>query len=159
VWEARLAAPVIEAQEKILSANCGGAAPSLSVEGDGFSVDHGQSARSGFLFRLFESRRMRERAYFSGLSTAQLEYRYASGSAVWITLCFSPETLLSTRVFATLHARGRWAPAWLVKALISPVLRSVESQAQRTADASRPEAALLELIRPHLQQAWSTARI
>jgi nitrite reductase/ring-hydroxylating ferredoxin subunit len=167
-WEGRLAAPVVDAQDTVLkrllvpaaepSDSDGGTAPELSVEGDGFNIDlDGKSVRSGLLFRLFESRRIGERAYFSSLSTAQLEYRYSNGGAVWITLCFSPETLLSTRVFATLHAGGRWLPEWLVRALISPVLRIVEAPGPSVANS--PPVASIDLIRPHLQQAWSTARI
>jgi nitrite reductase/ring-hydroxylating ferredoxin subunit len=170
VREVRLASPVIDAQDSVLEALLARAArksraalaiaPELSVQGDGFRVDYeGQSARSGFLFRLFESGRMRERVYYSSLSTAQLEYRYANGGRVWITLCFSPETLLSTRVFVTLHVEGRWLPSWLTRALISPVLRIVESQTQTPARAKSAAAASLHLMRPHLQHAWSTASI
>src|SRR6201999_2256614 len=76
----------------------------LRMGGDGFRVDYaGQAQQSGLLYKLFESRRIGERAYFSGLSVAQLEYRYARGWTVWITLCFAPETLVSTRIYAMLH--------------------------------------------------------
>ncbi len=160
VWEGKLAAPVTDAQSDILEALLSGTAPELEVEGDGFMVDHqGRSIGSGFLVRFFESRRTGERAYFSSLSTAQLEYRYANGGTVWITLSFSPETLVSTRVFATLHARGRWLPEWLVNALISPVLRTVEAQARTASDAGNSAASPFGPIRRHLQRAWSTARI
>jgi hypothetical protein len=76
---------------------------------------------------------------------------------VVITLCFAPETVRSSRVFATLHAGGRWLPEWLVRALISPVLRIVEAPGPSVANS--PPVASIDLIRPHLQQAWSTARI
>ncbi len=83
----------------------------LTVAGDGFMVDYaGQADQSGLLFRLFESPRVSERAYFSALSVGQIEYRYANGSAIWITLYFTPETARSTHVFATLACRRPLGP-------------------------------------------------
>jgi phenylpropionate dioxygenase-like ring-hydroxylating dioxygenase large terminal subunit len=180
-WQAKWLSPVIEAQENFLDAlhthtihpwlvrreNARRTVNAeLTLEGDGFQVDYeGQSTQSGLLFRLFESRRTRERAYFSSLSTAQLEYQYAKGSAVWFTVCFTPETLVSTHLFATLHVEGRWAPRWLVRALVWPFLRTIAEQDRRIVESMQraradfpnrlPVITALDIVRPYLQEAWS----
>jgi phenylpropionate dioxygenase-like ring-hydroxylating dioxygenase large terminal subunit len=181
LWQTRWAAPILEAQENFLDAlhthtvhpglvrRAHARRPTgvaLQVGGDGFHVDYsGPPDQSGLLFRLFESRRTRERAYFSALSVAQLEYRYASGWAMWITLCFTPETHRSTHVFATLHVEGRWAPAWLVRTLVWPFLRQVARQDRRMLELQesgrehfpnrRPAVTPLDVVRPYLEEAWS----
>jgi phenylpropionate dioxygenase-like ring-hydroxylating dioxygenase large terminal subunit len=182
-WQVKWLSPVIEAQENFLDAlhthtihpwlvrRVSARRPvnaDLTVEGDGFRVDYqGQSTQSGLLFRLFESRRTRERAYFSSLSTAQLEYRYARGGAVWFTVCFTPETLVSTQLFATLHVEGRWAPRWLVRALVWPFLRTIAQQDRRIVESMQraradfpnrlPVITSLDIVRPYLQEAWSNS--
>jgi phenylpropionate dioxygenase-like ring-hydroxylating dioxygenase large terminal subunit len=139
---------------------------STCSEGDGFSVDYqGQSDQTGMLHRLFESRRTRERAYLSGLGVAQIEYQYASGWAAFITLCFSPATADSTRVFALLHIEGRFAPSWLVRALVWPFLRTVARQDARMLkhqSANRnffPNhkhvVTRMDVVRHRLEAAWS----
>jgi phenylpropionate dioxygenase-like ring-hydroxylating dioxygenase large terminal subunit len=180
-WQAKWAAPAIEAQENFLDAlhthtihpwlvrresARGTINAELNLEGDGFRVDYeGQPTQSGLLFRLFESRRTRERAYFSSLSTAQLEYRYAKGGAVWFTVCFTPETLVSTHLFATLHVEGRWAPRWIIKALVWPFLRAIAQQdrliveslqrARAHFENRKPVITSLDIVRPYLEEAWS----
>lgn len=90
--------------------------------------DAGQPRQSGLMCRLLESPRTRERGCFSSLSVAQLEYRYASQTAVWITLCLTPESESTTHLFGMLHVEGHWAPAWLIKALLAPLLLRVAHQ-------------------------------
>lgn len=135
-------------------------------QGDGFSVDYqGQSDQSGLLYRLFESRRTRERAHFSGLSVAQIEYRYASGWAAFITLCFSPTTSESTRVFALLHVEGRFAPSWLVRGLVWPFLRTVAHQDARILKLQSANRSFfpshkhvvtrMDVVRNRLEAAWA----
>jgi len=181
LWQTVWGAPIVDAQENFLDAlhthtvhpglvrRADARRPvkvSLQVGGDGFCVDYsGQAQQSGTLFKLFESRRTRECAYYSGLSVAQLEYRYASGWAMWITLYFTPATQRSTHVFATLHVEGRWAPAWLVNSLVWPFLRKVASQDRRMLELQelgrecfpnrRPVVTGLDVVRPYLEEAWS----
>lgn len=181
LWQDRWKAPVIDVQENFLDAlHTHTVHPGivrrarerrrvdvrLERAGDGFHVDYsGQAEQSGLLFRLFESRRTRERAYVSDVSVAQLEYRYAAGWAAWITLCFTPETPRSTHVFATLHVEGRWAPKWLIRALVWPFIRHVARQDQRIVELQasssqhfptlRPVVTTLDVVRPYLDAAWS----
>jgi phenylpropionate dioxygenase-like ring-hydroxylating dioxygenase large terminal subunit len=129
----------------------------------------GQQKQSGLLFRLFESRRDIERAHFSAAAagSAQLEYRYANGSALYFTLHFSPESENRTRVHGTLHVEGRWAPAWAVRLLAWPFLRQVALQDQRIVEAqcanrvrflrSTGVSTELDLARPGLDEVWSSA--
>ncbi len=140
-------APILEAQENFLDAlHTHRVHPGLvrrdaarrpvtvtaAAADDGFRVDYeGQSDQSGLLFRLFESRRRVERAHFSGLSVAQLEYGYAAGWSAFITLAFAPIDAATTRVFAMLHVTGRRAPAVLVRAVVWPFLRTVARQDAR----------------------------
>jgi phenylpropionate dioxygenase-like ring-hydroxylating dioxygenase large terminal subunit len=181
LWQTCWDAPIIEAQENFLDAlhthtvhpglvrRDGARAPvgvTLEVAGDGFVVDYtGVPEQSGILFRLFESRRTAERAYFSSLGVAQLEYRYESGWAMWITLAFAPCTATSTHVFATLHVHGRWAPAWLVRTLVWPFLKQVARQDRQILALQqrgredfperRPVVTELDVARPYLEAAWS----
>lgn len=181
VQQMRWGAPIIDAEENFLDAlHTHTVHPglvrrtdvrrpvsvTLTVAGDGFMVDYaGQADQSGVLFRLFESPRVSERAYFSALSVGQIEYRYANGSAVWITLYFTPETARSTHVFATLHVEGRWAPRWLVRMLVWPFLRKVAQQDQSILEQQealrayfpgrRPLITPLDIVRPYLDAAWS----
>lgn len=181
VEQMRWGAPIIDAEENFLDAlhthtvhpglvrRTDARRPvsvTLTVAGDGFMVDYaGQADQSGLLFRLFESPRVSERAYFSALSVGQIEYRYANGSAIWITLYFTPETARSTHVFATLHVEGRWAPRWLVRLLVWPFLRKVAQQDQSILEQKealrayfperRPLITPLDVVRPYLDAAWS----
>jgi phenylpropionate dioxygenase-like ring-hydroxylating dioxygenase large terminal subunit len=133
---------------------------------DGFMVDYsGQPRQTGWLYRLFESPRTSERAYFSGLSMAQLEYRYQSGWVLWISLYFTPETATSTHVFATLHVAGRWAPAWVIRLLVLPLLTHVGRQDQFILEQQEltrrhfPQrhhvVTELDIARPYLEAAWN----
>jgi phenylpropionate dioxygenase-like ring-hydroxylating dioxygenase large terminal subunit len=179
-WQTRWHAPVIEAQENFLDAlhthtvHTGLVrrnAARLPVEvvlttsGDGFVIDYrGQPQQSGILYRLFESTRTAERAHLSGLSVAQIEYQYANGSAIWISLHFSPEGDRSTRVFITLHVAGRWAPRSLVRLLAWPFLRQVERQDKAMLEQQdavsqffpgrRFVVTPLDIARPYIEAAW-----
>lgn len=174
-------APILEAQENFLDAlhtpfihpgivRSGSHRAAVKVvlqkTGDGFMVDYsGQPRQTGWLFRLFESPRASERAYFSGLCMAQIEYRYQSGWAVWISLYFTPETETSTHIFATLHVAGRWAPAWLMRMLVVPLLKRVGRQdqfilekqelARRQFPERRYVVTELDIARPYLEAAWN----
>lgn len=130
-------------------------------------VDYeGQPDQSGWLYRLFESQRERERAHFdaSAAGTAQLEYRYRNGSALYFTLHFSPIGDGLTQVHGTLHVENRWAPRWAVRCLAWPLLRRVlhqdraivEAQALNRQRCRRAEgiSTELDLVRPALDAAW-----
>jgi phenylpropionate dioxygenase-like ring-hydroxylating dioxygenase large terminal subunit len=102
---------------------------SLDVTTEGFVVDYqGQPHQSGILFRLFESPRISEKMRFAGAGSAQIEYVYANGGVVRITLHFTPETKEHTHVFSTMHVENRWAPRWAVHWLVYPFLRKVARQ-------------------------------
>ena len=131
------------------------------------TIDYtGAAAQSGLLYRLFESPRTLERAHFapSAAGSAQLEYRYRNGSAVYFTLHFTPETATTTRLHATLHVDGRWAPRWLVRTLVGPFLRRVAAQDRRMVERQTANAARfgrhdglstsLDLARPALDAVW-----
>lgn len=131
-------------------------------------VDYaGQSAQNGWLYRLFESPRTAESAHFAVAApgSAQLEYRYRNGSALYFTLHFSPIDARRTRVLGTLHVENRWAPAWMVRLLAWPLLRRVarqdqkivEMQAANRARCRRHEGVStpLDLVRPSLDEAWA----
>jgi phenylpropionate dioxygenase-like ring-hydroxylating dioxygenase large terminal subunit len=127
----------------------------------------GQQAQNGLLFRVFESRRDVERAHFStaAAGSAQLEYRYANGSALYFTLHFSPQSENRTRVHGTLHVEGRWAPAWAVRLFAWPFLRHVARQDQRIVEAQCDNrlrfrrggsvSTDLDLARAGLDDVWS----
>jgi phenylpropionate dioxygenase-like ring-hydroxylating dioxygenase large terminal subunit len=179
-WQTRWRAPILDAQENFLDAlHTHTVHPglvrrsdvrrnvdvTLRVGGDGFAIEYaGQATQSGLLFRLFESPRTRECAYFSGLSVGQIEYRYANGSTIWITLYFTPETATSTHVWATLHVHGRWAPRLLVRAFVWPFLRQVARQDQAILEQQQTlreyfpdrHAAVtaLDIARPYIARAW-----
>jgi phenylpropionate dioxygenase-like ring-hydroxylating dioxygenase large terminal subunit len=163
VWQTKWVTPAIDAQERFFDALYAHTKKArladrfeLNVEGDGFRIEPAaQPEQSGILSRLFEWRCIRQRAYLSSLSSAQLEYRYASGRAIWMTVCFTPETLVSTLVVGTLHVQGRWLSSWLQKALIQRLLRSVADQEQRPVESqNRPPVITRDLIRPYLEEAW-----
>lgn len=133
---------------------------------EGFSVDYsGQDRQSGLLYRLFESQRTLERAHFAAPGSAQIEYRYARGGVVRITLHFTPRTTADTDVFATLHVEGRWAPAWAVRLLVWPFLRQVGEQDRRILQLQsenlrrfpmqRGASTQLDVVRASLEQFWS----
>lgn len=131
------------------------------------TIDYtGAAGQSGLLYRLFESPRTLERAHFapSAAGSAQIEYRYRNGSALYFTMHFAPQTATTTRVHATLHVEGRWAPGWLVRALVGPFLRRVAAQdrgmvERQTANAQRfgrhdGMSTTLDLARPTLDAVW-----
>ncbi len=131
-------------------------------------VDYaGQPAQNGWLYRLFESPRIAERAHFAAAApgSAQLEYRYRNGSALYFTLHFSPIDERRTRVLGTLHVENRWAPAWMVRLLVWPFLRRVarqdqtivEMQAANRARCRRHDgiSTQLDLVRPSLDEVWA----
>ncbi len=96
---------------------------------EGVVVDYiGQDQQSGWIFKLLESRRTIERAHFDWPGSVQLEYAYENGSTILINLHFTPATLNSTRLFASLHVKGRSLPRWLLKLLVWPLLHKVARQ-------------------------------
>jgi phenylpropionate dioxygenase-like ring-hydroxylating dioxygenase large terminal subunit len=138
----------------------------LTTLDDGFVVDYlDQPEQSGWLYRLFESPRTGECARFAAPGSAQIEYRYADGSVVHITLHFTPVDAARTEVFATVHVAGRRAPAWLVRGLLWPFLRRVGEQdmrmlalqsANRRRFPGRNDASTaLDLVRPWLARGWA----
>jgi phenylpropionate dioxygenase-like ring-hydroxylating dioxygenase large terminal subunit len=141
----------------------------LTTNSEGFDVDYeGTTQQSGLLYRLFESERVSERALFAAPGTAQIEYKYRNGSAVRITLHFTPATQDTTHVFTTLHVSGRWAPAWAVRLFVWPFLRRVATQDARmlklqTATRARfgqdrYASTPADIVRPYLENVWSTSR-
>jgi phenylpropionate dioxygenase-like ring-hydroxylating dioxygenase large terminal subunit len=132
---------------------------------EGFCVDYSeQIQQSGLLYRLFESKRILEHAHFAAPGTAQIEYRYAKGGRVRITLHFTPRSHALTDVFATLHVEDRWAPAWLVRAFVWPFLRRVgeqdagvlkmQSENMRRFPGLRGASTELDIVRPYLERFW-----
>lgn len=137
----------------------------LDCDADGFVVDYrGQPQQSGLLYRLFESPRSHERAHVALPGSARIDYGYASGAAVAITLHFTPVDAGHTDVFATLHVQGRWAPRWAVRWLLWPFLRQVGRQDERMLAlqswnkarfAARGSASTtLDLVRAPLEAWW-----
>ena len=133
---------------------------------EGFCVDYSrQTQQSGLLYRLFESKRTVERAHFAAPGTAQIEYRYAKGGVVRITLNFTPVTQDRTLVFATLHVEDRWAPAWAVRLFVWPFLRRVgeqdsqilklQSENMKRFPAQRGASTNLDIVRASLERFWS----
>jgi nitrite reductase/ring-hydroxylating ferredoxin subunit len=59
-------------------------------------------------------------------SVVQVLLRAPLGCSVRITVCITPETLVTTRVFAGLRIDSRWLPRWLARMLI---LRRLSSRA------------------------------
>jgi phenylpropionate dioxygenase-like ring-hydroxylating dioxygenase large terminal subunit len=131
-------------------------------------VDYdGQPQQNGLLYRLFESPRERERSHFSAAAagSAQLEYRYKNGSALFFTLHFSPVSESVTRVHGTFHVENRWAPRWAVRMFAWPFLLRVVRQDKRVVELQatnrarfRRDAGLsteLDLVRPSLDEIWS----
>jgi phenylpropionate dioxygenase-like ring-hydroxylating dioxygenase large terminal subunit len=138
----------------------------LRMAGDGFHVDYtGTEVQSGWLFKMFESRRTLERAHLSGPGVAQLEYQYAGGWSACISIHCAPETATTTHVVATLHVQGRFAPAWLVRMLVWPFLRRVANQDKAVLELQqnarswfpnrRDIVSPLDLTRPYIEAAWS----
>jgi phenylpropionate dioxygenase-like ring-hydroxylating dioxygenase large terminal subunit len=102
---------------------------SVRLTDEGFRVDYrGQEEQSGLLYRLFESPRTSERAVFAGAASARIEYRYRNGSAIDITLHFTPGTDGATHVFGSIDVSGRWAPRWALYLFILPFLSKVARQ-------------------------------
>jgi phenylpropionate dioxygenase-like ring-hydroxylating dioxygenase large terminal subunit len=131
-------------------------------------VDYrGQQQQSGWLYRLFESPRELERSHFAATApgSAQLEYRYQNGSALYFTIHFSPISEVLTQVHGTLHVENRWAPGWAVRMLAWPFLRHVARQDQEIVEAQAINKARfrraagvsteLDLVRPSLDEVWS----
>jgi phenylpropionate dioxygenase-like ring-hydroxylating dioxygenase large terminal subunit len=148
----------------------GRARASATLQGtqEGFHVEYaGQPVQSGLLYRLFESPRTLERMHFAAPGSTQIEYRYANGSVVRISLHFTPRTSLLTDVYATLHVEKRWAPAWAVRLFVWPFLRRVNDQDARVLalqsenlrrfPGRRGASTALDIVRPELEKFWSGA--
>lgn len=132
----------------------------------GFSVDYkGGGAQSGLLYRLFESRRVAERAHYAAPGSTRLEYVYVNGSRVLIDLHFTPHSAEETDVFVALHVEGRHAPAWLVRLLVWPLLKRVNDQDARMLRLQRDNkrrfgerrgaSTPLDLVRGMLERFWA----
>jgi phenylpropionate dioxygenase-like ring-hydroxylating dioxygenase large terminal subunit len=133
---------------------------------EGFTVEyHGMPSQSGLLYRLFESKRIVERAHFAAPGSTRLEYAYANGSRVLIDLHFTPRTQDTTDVFVALHVEGRWAPAWAVRLLAWPFLKRVNAQdtemlrlqamnKQRFGNRNGASTSL-DILRGALEQFWT----
>jgi phenylpropionate dioxygenase-like ring-hydroxylating dioxygenase large terminal subunit len=132
---------------------------------DGFTVEYvGQEKQSGLLYRLFESTRISERAVFAGAASARIEYRYKNGSAINITLHFTPETPLTTHVFAVFEVANRWAPKWALRIFAWPFLNKVALQDQAIVELQSANqlrfsktqgmSTGLDLVRPYLAMLW-----
>lgn len=142
----------------------------LELSAEGFVVHYrGQPEQSGMLFRLFESPRISEKLHFAGAGSAQIEYVYANGSVVRITLHFTPETQGWIQVFTTMHVERRWAPRWAVRCLVYPFLRKVAVQdgrmlaLQALNQARFPDrrgvSTRLDIVRPTLEKIWRGAAL
>lgn len=138
----------------------------ISIGGDGFTVDYrGQEQQSGWLYRLFESERAKERVVFGGAASARIEYEYKNGSEVHITLHFTPETSGRTRVFGRLEVSGRRVPKWLLRLLVSPMLLKIARQDRAIVEIqhanklkfppARGVSTRLDIVRPYLDHLWS----
>lgn len=143
---------------------------SLRGSTEGFSVDyHSTPSQSGLLYRLFESERTMERAHFAAPGSARLEYRYVNGSRVLFDLHFTPRSMTTTDVFVSLHVEGRFAPAWLVKLLVWPLLKKVNDQDARMLELQsanltrfgprRGASTPLDIVRPVLEQFWQQGQL
>jgi len=181
LWATRWRGHVVDAMENFLDAlHTHGIHPGLVRKGDqrrrvtaavegtgvGFRIDYrGAAQHSGLLYRRFESPRTSERAGFAAPGSARIEYRYANGSAVTITLHFTPCAPDATQVFASLHVDGRWAPAWAVRLFVWPFLRRVGEQDRRILHRQVDNLArypgvsgastAIDLARPMLERFWS----
>lgn len=133
----------------------------------GFVVSYlDQPQQSGLLYRLFESPRESERAIFDAPGSAQIEYRYVNGGIVRISLHFTPQSADRTWVFASLHVHDRWAPAWLVRRLVWPLLKRVNDQDARMLalqsdnlkrfPGARGASTQLDLVRRWVETFWAT---
>lgn len=138
----------------------------MRTTAQGFSVDYlGGGAQSGLLYRLFESRRVAERAHYAAPGSTRLEYVYANGSRVLIDLHFTPRSAEETEVFVALHVEGRRAPAWLVRLLVWPLLKRVNDQDARMLRLQRDNrrrfgdrrgaSTQLDLVRGTLERFWA----
>jgi phenylpropionate dioxygenase-like ring-hydroxylating dioxygenase large terminal subunit len=132
---------------------------------DGFIVEYGgQEQQSGLLYQLFESPRISECAVFAGAASAKIEYRYKNSSAINITLHFTPETLSTTHVFASIEVANRWAPKWALQLFAWPFLRKVMRQDQKIVELQSANklrfveiqgmSTQLDLVRPYLEKLW-----
>lgn len=137
----------------------------LKEQEGGFMVDYrGQGTQSGWLYRLFESARASERAYFRAPGTVQLEYRYRNGSEACISMHFSPLDRDRTRLVGMLHLYGRRVPSWMIRTFLWPFIwrvamqdrRMLAWQAENTRafDDRRDVITRYDLVRRQLLAAW-----
>jgi phenylpropionate dioxygenase-like ring-hydroxylating dioxygenase large terminal subunit len=140
----------------------------VRLTAEGFRVDYrGQAEQSGWLYRLFESPRISECAVFAGASSARIEYRYQNGSAIDITLHFTPASSNETHVFGSMAVAGRWAPRWALYLFVLPFLSKVGRQDQRMVELQAANRARfadqgsvsteLDLVRPYVAALWQGA--
>lgn len=130
---------------------------------------HGVSQQGGLLGRLLEPPRQEEIAHFQPAGSTCLHYVYRNGAQVWVSLHFSPVDARNTRVLATLHMHGRWAPAWLVRLVAGPMLARIAGQdaailalQQDNMDrfgTRRPALVDSDVVRALLQDWWQHGRL
>ena len=141
----------------------------LSIDGERVRADyHGQGEQSGLVYRLFESRRLGESAHFQLPGSSRLQYDYADGARVCVSLHFSPVDARNTRILASFHVQGRWAPAWAVRAVLWPLLAHVGRQDAAILAAQqdnmdrfagrRPARMPTDILRPVLEDWWLHGR-
>lgn len=141
----------------------------LQVAGDRVRVDYrGQPAQSGLVWRLFESARSGESAHFQLPGSTRLQYDYRNGARACVSLHFSPVDARHTRILATFHISGRWAPRWAVRALLWPLLAHVGRQDAAILAAQqdnmdrfpgrRPARMHGDVLRPLLEDWWLHGR-
>src|SRR5262249_17525000 len=104
--------------------------------------------------RWFARRRGGGQGFLSSVSVVQLEYRYAGDRAAWLTWCFSPETLLSTRIYGMLHLAGGWPPAWWMPTWLQPLRQLARMCCDRLAAQERSVAEPHQGLRAYLEAAW-----
>jgi nitrite reductase/ring-hydroxylating ferredoxin subunit len=65
--------------------------------------------------------------WFSEGSVVQMERHAGLGCAILVSLCITPETLASCRVFAVAQIATRWLPEWLAEIVAMPVLKELDN--------------------------------
>jgi nitrite reductase/ring-hydroxylating ferredoxin subunit len=71
--------------------------------------------------------RLADRGHAEG-SILRIETPARLGCKALITLCFTPETPATCRVFAIAHVETRWLPSWIAKKLTLPLIDRLGSQ-------------------------------
>lgn len=67
--------------------------------------------------------------HFSDGSMVQIEARAPLGCEVQVTLCITPETAATCRVFALAHVDSQWLPNWLAQKIAASTLNRISQPA------------------------------